>query len=210
MEEFWTWAPAALGLAVGPLLARASVRMAGGATTRPRRMAGFAAACAGLALWAQMLHPGPLGVAGALMGWALLLLAVLDAEHFWLPLPLTAGLIVTGLLVDTAQGLDALGAGLIGAAAGFLALSALAWAYRRLRGREGLGGGDAWLLAGGGAWVGWIGLPTVLVWAAAGGLAAVGVLALTGRRIGADQHLPFGVGLAAGIWLTWLYGPFAG
>lgn len=210
MDGVWTWAPAVVGVAAGPLLARASVRLPGGAPPTRRRMAAFSAACAGLGLWAQMLHPGPFGAAGALMGWTLLLLAVLDAEHFWLPLPLTAGLIVAGLLVQAALGMAGLTAGAIGAATGFLALRLLAWAFRRLRGREGLGGGDAWLLAGGGAWVGWLGLPTVLVWAAAGGLAAVGLFALAGRRVGADQHLPFGVGLAAGIWVTWLYGPLSG
>ena len=32
---------------------------------------------------------------------------------------------------------------------------------------------------------------------------------LAGRQVKADQRLPFGVFLAAGTWLTWLYGPVA-
>ena len=61
--------------------------------------------------------------------------------------------------------------GLIGAAAGWLALVALAWLYRRLRGREGLGGGDPKLLAGIGAWLGVLQLPFVLLGAGLVGLA---------------------------------------
>ena len=43
---------------------------------------------------------------------------------------------------------------LIGAAVGFGALWLLAFLYRRVRGREGLGGGEPFLLGAGGAWVG--------------------------------------------------------
>jgi leader peptidase (prepilin peptidase)/N-methyltransferase len=95
----------------------------------------------------------------------------------------------------------------VGAFVGWAALTFLSATYRRLRGREGLGGGDAWLLAGGGAWVGWVALPTALVWAAGAGLAAAAALALARRPIAGGQHIPFGVPLAAGIWLAWLYGP---
>lgn len=197
----------ALGIGVGPALARASERLPGGGGRSPRRGIVFALACAGLAAWAQAVHPGAAGVLGAFLAWQLLLLATLDAEHFWLPLPLTLGLAVTGLLTALIGEPEALPARALGAVAGWSVLTAVAAGFRRLRGRDGLGGGDAWLLAGGGAWVGWIALPTVLVWAAAGGLVAVAGLALAGRSVARGQHLPFGVALAAGIWLAWLYGP---
>jgi len=35
--------------------------------------------------------------------------------------------------------------------------------YRRLRGQDGLGRGDAKLLAAGGAWCGWSGLPLIVL-----------------------------------------------
>ncbi|MNT74661.1 Type 4 prepilin-like proteins leader peptide-processing enzyme [compost metagenome] len=83
----------------------------------------------------------------------------------------------------------------------------LAWAYRRVRGREGLGVGDPLLLGAGGAWVGWIGLPSVLLWASLAGLSvAAGALAVR-RRLSGSDRLPFGAFLAVGLWLTWLYGP---
>lgn len=200
------WAAVAVGPPAGLALARLAGRL-GGRDAGRRRTLALALACPALAAWAQAVQPGAAGVLGALLAWQLLLLALLDAEQFWLPLPLTLTLIASGLLASTVAGPDALAASAIGATAGWAALSAVAFGYRKLRGREGLGGGDAWLLAGGGAWTGWIGLPTTLVWAALGGLAAVGVLTLAGRPVGRTQPLPFGVALAVGIWLAWLYGP---
>lgn len=204
MIAWLSWGAVALGAPAGLALARLAARMA---AVGPRRTLILALACPALAAWAQLVHPGAAGVLGALLAWQLLLLALLDAEHFWLPLPLTLTLAATGLLASAAAGPEALIAAAIGAAAGWATLAAVALAYRKLRGHDGLGGGDAWLLAGGGAWVGWISLPTVLVWAALGGLAAVGAMTLAGRPVGRTQHLPFGVALAFGVWLAWLYGP---
>lgn len=171
----------------------------------PRRYLVLELACPALALWSVLIYPSAEGFLGALLAWQLLLLALLDAEHFWLPRMLTLPLIVSGLAVAAAQG--ALGGHLLGAVLGFAGLSLLALAYRRLRGREGLGGGDAYLLAGGGAWCGAIALPSILLIAAASGLVFALVLRLRGKTLAADQPLPFGVFLAAGVWLTWLYGP---
>jgi leader peptidase (prepilin peptidase) / N-methyltransferase len=142
-----------------------------------------------------------------MLGWQLLLLGVLDAEHFWLPRALTMLLIASGLAVAAADPLLHLPDHLVGAIVGYLLLAGLAWAYRRLRGRDGLGGGDAWLLAGGGAWTGWQSLPSILVLAAVTGLLHVMLLWLCGRLRDGREPIPFGIGLAVGIWLTWLYGP---
>ncbi len=205
---------AALGLAAiltsapaGWALARLTSQLGGRGAAPLQRVVGFILAASGLAAWAQWAHPGAPGVLGALLAWQLLLLAALDAEHFWLPLPATLALIATGLLAAASEGPSALAASALGAAAGWAGLAGLALAYRRLRGRDGLGGGDAFLLAGGGAWIGWIALPTALVWSAAAGLAAVSVLAVAGRPVARAQPLPFGVALAVGVWLAWLYGP---
>ena len=76
-----------------------------------------------------------------------------------------------------------------------------------MRGRLGLGGGDPILFAGAGAWVGWAGLPTVLLWACAAGFSIVLTLLITRRKVEMTEKLPFGTFLAIGTWLTWLYGP---
>jgi leader peptidase (prepilin peptidase)/N-methyltransferase len=197
------------GLPMGWMLAAASVRLAGnqGVVAGLRRTAALSLAAAGLAGWSVAVREPPFGLLGVLLAWQLLLLAVLDAEHLWLPRMLTLPLIGTGLAIAAPLGATELAHRALGAAAGFLVLRLLGLAYRRTRGREGLGGGDAWLLAGGGAWAGWMGLPTILVWSAGAGLAYAAVRALQGRPIAADQPIPFGVFLTLGIWLTWLYGP---
>ena len=182
-----------------------------GAAVSPRYIlieCGAAAIGVWAALWGQD-GGWPLVAATAALGWQLLLIALIDAENFWLPDPLTLPLIATGLLAA------ALLAGgwpipqLVGAVAGFGLLWGLAELYRRVRGREGLGGGDPILFAGAGAWVGWTGLPTVLLWACAAGFSVVLTLLITRRKVEMTQKLPFGTFLAMGIWLTWLYGPLA-
>jgi leader peptidase (prepilin peptidase)/N-methyltransferase len=91
--------------------------------------------------------------------------------------------------------------------AGFVILWGLGWLYQRLRSRQGLGGGDPFLFGAGGAWVGWIGLPSVLLWGSAAGLSLVLARLILRRPVAMTDRLPFGTFLAAGVWLVWLYGP---
>jgi leader peptidase (prepilin peptidase)/N-methyltransferase len=93
----------------------------------------------------------------------------------------------------------------LGALSGYVFVRLLRLAYRALRGREGMGLGDAKLLAAAGAWVSWQGLPSVLVIAALSALAVV--LLWRGSKIDPVQRVPFGVFLSLGLWITWLYGP---
>lgn len=188
------------------VLLRGRCRACGGRI--PHRYLALELACPLLPLWpAAAGRGGPEILIGAVLVWTLLLLALLDGEHFWLPDAITLPLGAVGLAVAGLAGWPALQDALIGAAVGFGFFVALAWVYHRLRGREGLGGGDARLLGAAGAWVGWIGLPSVLLWASLSGLSLVVAQALLGRAPKADQPIPFGIFLALGIWLTWLYGP---
>lgn len=188
------------------VLARGRCRACG--ATIPKRYPLMEAACALIGVWAALSQPSlAAAVLTAVLGWQLLLIAVIDGENFWLPDTLTLPLLATGLLAAILlDGLDLHGVA-IGAGAGFAVLWLVGRAYERLRGREGLGGGDPFLLAAGGAWVGWVGLPSLLVWAATAGLSVVLARALSGRRVSGEDRLPFGVFLALGIWLTWLFGP---
>jgi leader peptidase (prepilin peptidase)/N-methyltransferase len=197
-----------LGAAAGLAVARASMSLPGGSARPTRaRYATCAAACAMAAFWAGLTAVGLLAPISAVLAILLILIAVIDAEHFWLPHKLTVPLGVLGLAEAAALEPDQLPARLIGAVVGFVVLAVIAWAYRRLRGREGLGGGDFRLLAAAGAWVGWGGLPSVLVLACLCGLAVALVQAFRRRRLDLGLEVPFGVYLAAGLWLTWLYGP---
>ena len=163
---------------------------------------------AGIGVWAGFSGSSWLVVAAtAVLGWQLLLIAIIDAENFWLPDVLTWPLAATGLIAAALIDRDSVLTHLIGAAVGFGGLWLVGWLYKAVRKRDGLGGGDPFLFAGAGAWVGWLGLPSVLLWASAVGLSLVFGMLVVRRSVSATQKLPFGVFLAVGIWLTWLYGP---
>jgi leader peptidase (prepilin peptidase)/N-methyltransferase len=167
-------------------------------------------AALGLAAWAAMSLPGPLLIwAGCLLGWALLAAAVIDAKHLLLPDLLVVPLIPAGILLHAWIAPDRWADHAIGAVAGFAIFAAIAVFYRRFRAREGLGLGDAKLLAAAGAWVGWVGLPSVIFLGALFGLLTALSLRLTGRPVDRATELPFGPGLAVAFWLVWLYGPLA-
>ncbi|WP_085884449.1 prepilin peptidase [Oceanibacterium hippocampi] len=143
----------------------------------------------------------------ALLGWGLLALAAIDLEHGLLPNRLTLPLAVAGLAAAGLTGRPDIVGVLVGAAAGFLVFAVIGVAYRRLRGRDGLGLGDAKLLAAGGAWCGWQALPAIVFVGALATLAAVALLALVGRgRFDMATRIPFGPGLALAIWLVYLLG----
>ena len=142
---------------------------------------------------ALALVPGTAGWLWALFGWLLLPLALLDARHLWLPDRLNLLLGIAGLLVAGPM----LGTSLIdrwiGALAGGLVLTLIAWVYRRARGAEGMGGGDPKLVAAIGAWLGWQALPLMLLLASLGGI----IWALVAERKGdqplGERRVPFGV-----------------
>lgn len=141
-------------------------------------------------------------MAGLLLGVTLLALVAIDLHTLRLPdvltLPLCAAGLALALAGITLPARDAL----LGAGIGYASIAGIAHFYRWLRGRDGMGLGDAKLLAAGGAWVGWQGLPMVVLIAALGTLAVV-VVRTRGRPAG-TLAVPFGPGLAAGIWLAFV------
>lgn len=144
--------------------------------------------------------PGIAGLGWAWFGWLLLALAALDLRHFWLPDRLTVTLGASGLLAGGLATGVALTDRAAGAAAGFAALRLIGAGYRRLRGREGLGGGDAKLLGAIGAWLGWQALPFVLLSASVIGLLAAAI----GGDLRRDRAVAFGAALATGAVPGWL------
>lgn len=170
----------------------------------PRRYPLLEAACLAIGLLSAQAD-GPLALATAVLGWWLLLIALIDAEHMLLPDTLTLPLIVAGLGVATMRAPASWLDHLIGAVAGFAALWLVAFVYRRLRGIDGLGDGDPRLFAAAGAWLGWMALPSVLLGATLLALGFVLAQHLRGRALGAQDALPFGPFLAAAIWGLWLW-----
>jgi leader peptidase (prepilin peptidase)/N-methyltransferase len=139
--------------------------------------------------WGPTLH----ALAGAVFGTILLGIAVTDARHMLIPDEFTWGGLVLGLAFALGGGGPALVQALLGAAAGFALLYAIAvigeWVFKE----EAMGGGDIKMMAMVGAFVGWQGvLLTVFLGALLGTLIFV-PLTLRKKRL-----VPFGVFLAVG------------
>ena len=134
-----------------------------------------------------------------LLAWS----AAVDARSMILPDALTLALALGGVAASLALGepplSDALGGALAGG--GFLAL--VSAGYRALRGVEGLGFGDVKLVAAGGLWTGWQGLPPVVLTASVGALVFIFAQAARHGGLERGRRIPFGPFLAAGIALTW-------
>jgi leader peptidase (prepilin peptidase)/N-methyltransferase len=144
--------------------------------------------------------------AGALVLTAfLLVLAVIDADTTLLPDDLTQPLLWIGLLLNLRPTYAPLSEAVIGAAAGYLSLWAVYWAFKLATGKEGMGYGDFKLLAALGAWLGWkMLLPIVLMSSLVG--AVVGVALIVLARRGREIPIPFGPYLAVAGFLILLYG----
>lgn len=138
---------------------------------------------------------------GCILGWTTLALAWIDLRCMRLLDALTLPLLLLGLLSCRLLDPDALPAHAAAAVLGYLCFTGLAWSYRRLRGRDGLGPGDAKLLAASGAWIGLTALPTLVLLAAVATL----LVALPSRAARAQTPIPFGPGLAFSLFAVWLY-----
>ena len=153
-------------------------------------------------LAAALFGAAPAAIAASIFGFALIALAFIDAETGYLPDAITLPLIGAGIAANAASLFVPLADALIGAAAGFVLFYAIGEIYARLRKRDGLGLGDAKLLAAIGAWTGWPLLPAVVF------LAALGTLAFVAARRAArpDEAIPFGPGLCAAGFVALFFG----
>lgn len=138
-----------------------------------------------------------------ILGTALTALSWIDFKTYRLPNALTLPLIALGLLQAFAFKMNIYDS-LIGAAVGYLCFVAIEVGFKYFRGKDGLGRGDAKLLAAAGAWCGWANLPFVVLIASGTGLMML--LLPSFRRISHTGRIPFGPFLAFGFFLVWSAG----
>ncbi len=143
--------------------------------------------------------------AALLLTWGLIALTVIDFDHQLLPDSITLPLLWLGLLLSTDTLLVDSATSIIGAAAGYLSLWTVYILFKWVTGKEGMGHGDFKLLAMLGAWVGWQGLPVIVLLSSVVG-AVVGISLIVARGRDRNIPIPFGPYLAAAGWLTLLWG----
>jgi leader peptidase (prepilin peptidase) / N-methyltransferase len=184
-----------------------------------------------LSVLAALPSPAPLreairAVALAIFCWLLIALAVLDAEHLWLPDWLTwpgilAGFLYSVLLLPFGgkfaliswghhPHLQAAAASALSALLAALLILLIRWLYKLLRHREGVGLGDAKLMAVLAAWLGLEGaLLAFGIGVVLGAAAALVILALPRTRSGESEwalrKMPLGAflsigGIASALW----------
>lgn len=162
--------------------------------------AGLAAGLAAYFGWGWPL------LGAALLTGYLLVLAWIDADTQLLPDCLTLPLLWLGLVFNLLSGQVSLEAALWGAIGGYGLLWLVNAVFKQLRGKDGLGGGDAKLLAALGAWLGVAALPGLIFGAALlAVIAGLGMAAL--RRHTLNQPMPFGPWLAIAGWVSLVAGP---
>ncbi len=180
-----TGAPVA-GLSLGRILAGASVLLVS-----------FAVA------------PGIEGALGGALGLSMLAVAWADARRYVVPNALSGGAFALGVIRAAAASSDSGVEGALMAllraafAAGLFLLVRIA--YRRFRGRDGLGLGDVKLAGAAGAWLSLPMLPVAIEIAAVTALAAYVLRQRRRARVlRAAGRIPFGAFFAPAIWLGWI------
>lgn len=162
------------------------------------------------ALFAWCIHHWGAGTAGwAWCGFSatLLSLALIDWDTTFLPDSLTLPLLWAGLLAAALRWTPvALHDAVWGAAAGYLSLWSVYWAFRLATGKEGMGYGDFKLLAALGAWFGWQALvPIILASSVIGAVVGIALKLRSSLRPGG--YIPFGPFLAGAGFAALLLSP---
>jgi leader peptidase (prepilin peptidase)/N-methyltransferase len=157
-----------------------------------------------VALWLRL---GPtLAFAGYLaFAAALVAITFIDLEHQIIPDVISLPGIGVGLAVSLVSPLVTPLDAVLGAVAGGGSLLAVAWAYRALRGVEGMGGGDVKLLAMIGAFLGWQSIFVTVMAASIVG-SVVGIATMLYQRADAKLAIPFGPFLAGGALVYLFFG----
>ena len=164
----------------------------------------------GLFFWcAQQWGLTPTGLAWCGFSAVLVALAFIDWDTTLLPDDLTLPLLWAGLLASALQWIQVpLVSSVAGAAAGYLSLWLVYWAFKLATGKEGMGYGDFKLFAALGAWFGWEALvPIILMSSVIGAIVGIGLKVFSRFREGG--YVPFGPFLVGAGLTAMLAGPKA-
>ncbi|MEM9988400.1 MAG: A24 family peptidase [Pseudomonadota bacterium] len=129
----------------------------------------------------------------------LVALGMIDARTGYLPDALTLPLITMGILLSIGNIFIPLGQSLWGAGLGYTSFWLISTLYKAIRKQDGLGLGDAKLMAAAGAFLGPFALPFMVLMAALSALITIMVLRVKGGAIDPQTEIRFGPYLASSI-----------
>ena len=141
---------------------------------------------------------------GAALAGLLLALSIADLRRMLLPDRLNLLLAGAGIGQSVVRGQPDLIDAAVGAAVGGGLMMLVAALFRRARGIEGLGFGDQKFVAAAGLWIGWQGLPLMLLVGSVSALVFVAIRAARQGKLDLKAQLPFGPFLGAGTLVAWL------
>ena len=134
----------------------------------------------------------PAGLAWSGFSAAILTLALIDWDTTLLPDDITLPLLWTGLAMSALKVTTIpLEFAVWGAAAGYLSLWLIYWAFKLITGKEGMGYGDFKLFAALGAWFGWQALVPMILMASVFG-ALIGIALKFSSQLREGGYVPFG------------------
>lgn len=141
-----------------------------------------------------------------IFSWILIALTFIDLDHFLLPDNLTLPLLWLGLIINIDNTFTNIVSAVYGAAAGYLILWSIYWAFKLITGKEGMGYGDFKLLAALGAWMGISALPLIILLSSVSGVVIAVILSITHKKA-LDNPIPFGPYLTIAGFITLIWGP---
>ena len=144
-------------------------------------------------------------LAAIFITWCLIALSGIDFDTHLLPDSITLPLMWFGLIASLIPIFAGPTDAIVGAAAGYMSLWLIYWAFKLLTGKEGMGYGDFKLLAALGAWFGWQALPMIVLLSSVVG-AVVGLTLIVAMGRDKQVPMPFGPFLAAAGWLAMIMG----
>lgn len=144
-------------------------------------------------------------LAGVLLTWMLIAIAMIDFDTMVIPDNLSLSLLWIGLFISLGAVFIDSETAIKGALLGYLILWLVFHLFKLLTGKEGMGYGDFKLLAAGGAWFGMSAVAVILVMSSVAG-AVIGSLYMLINKDQRNNPIPFGPYLAVGIWVTMFYG----
>lgn len=138
----------------------------------------------------------------------LLVGSVIDLKYMIIPDRISLTLIITSPLAVYLHPSLSFYSSLLGAFLGGASIYLIAWTYILIRKKEGIGMGDAKLLAGIGGWLGWQSLWPTLMYASVIGSVIGLLIVLVDKKFNLQKEIPFGPFLSLGATL-YLLAPFS-